>query len=405
MDNITQEEFLEFLATNESLYLPDQEDDTDYWQTVIAYTEWLYTVYSVRPRKTNWLSDVIQKRYEGLLLAGENSATVEDIGIASLELSRIYQTLGAAFEDVPESGPSGQFEEAEAFRKHLSEPAFLEYRRKVAEYGKHAVLDLRDRLRKRHQELSQEENQAARDKLSRLLSSATEILEEIKGAEVRLRDVDKTLKQAEKDAGAAKTAYEAAETASEDAKKQADNILPNVLTILGIFVAVIVAFIGGFFTLILSDRGNISTIPQVCMIHFLMMGHVLVNLIFMFMFMVARLSDKSISVLCLKSTNSKHPGACRECGNQCPIYRRLWRKYPYLVAVNWAAVIGYIVLLLWWYIDTFLYTGLKQWLDSSIVVALCVFLVALASVLFVFVVLPIVGIRRMQAKKGPNIQN
>ena len=128
------------------------------------------------------------------------------------------------------------------------------------------------------------------------------------------------------------------------------SLLTNVLTILGIFVSIIFVIVGAYFT-VTGEITNlsISNIVQVNIGRFVLMGHILTNLLFLFMFMIARLANKSIAVNCKGCPDS-------DCINaKCNFINRIVKRYPYIVILNIVAICSYVVLLSWWFIETFAY--------------------------------------------------
>lgn len=127
------------------------------------------------------------------------------------------------------------------------------------------------------------------------------------------------------------------------------------MTVLGIFVAIILAFVGGFFSVLIAGRIDVSPIAQVRFMYFLLIGQTLCDLLFLFMFLIARLSNKSIAVLCSGGIAQGRGIPCAQCASQCKWYVRWWRKYPYIITINCAVMFGYSFLWIWWYVDEFLY--------------------------------------------------
>lgn len=388
LDEVTYDGFIDALAS-ESLFVPDDdEDDSDacraYWKSVNQYTLQLSKLYSVSSKGHKLIEDAIKRRYP---LEDKN---FNELTQYKLDLSRIYQTVSTAFNiNLPKNC---QLEEYATVAKLYLDPAFRKF---VESFYKHvlAVLkSLTDQVDQQIQEMNRLENAEAHKVLDRIRSTSQDLLRQL---ERKAGEVDTVLDNARKQSLDASNALsnadeklKAATETSDNARKAADSVLTNVLTILGVFIAIIVAFISGFFSVLLADRGNISPIAQVCLAHFLLMGHVLFNLIFLFMFMISRLSYKSISVLCLYCNDKEHLGMCQLCQCKCKWYKRLWRKYPYLVLTNWAIVIGYVILFLWWFIDEFVYSHFEAVLHNSTGISIFVLLLMVALLIAVFIVIP-----------------
>lgn len=139
------------------------------------------------------------------------------------------------------------------------------------------------------------------------------------------------------------------------ANNDSDQLMSHILSILGIFVAMIFVFVGGYDTLSLGLTSNLfsETISQINIGGVILMGQILFNLIFLFLFMVARLSNKSIAVKCL--------GCNDGCSNKrCKFGVRLWKQYPYVVVTNFIMFFSYIILFIWWAIEKFAYPHFEK---------------------------------------------
>ena len=120
------------------------------------------------------------------------------------------------------------------------------------------------------------------------------------------------------DFNTAKKEFDNAKVDVDKTKTEMNSLLTNVLTILGIFVSIIFVIVGAYFT-VTGEIANlsISNIVQVNIGRFILMGHILMNLLFLFMFMIARLANKSIAVNCKGCPN----GDC--CNANCNFINRI----------------------------------------------------------------------------------
>ncbi len=170
-------------------------------------------------------------------------------------------------------------------------------------------------------------------------------------------------------------------------KTEMSSLLTNVLTILGIFVSIIFVIVGAYFT-VTGEITNlsISNIVQVNVGRFVLMGHILMNLLFLFMFMIARLANKSIAVNCKGCPEG-------DCGNpKCNFINRIVKRYPYIVILNIIIICSYVILLCWWFIETFAYKYIEPKLIdfassnalSFIVVTLLITAFVMAIPFFIF---------------------
>jgi len=148
--------------------------------------------------------------------------------------------------------------------------------------------------------------------------------------------------------------------------------------VLGIFVAIIVVLFSGYLTVknslpVYSKENQTLTyiVDQTYFAYFLLMGQVLINFIFLFMFLLAKIINKNISVPCncflriehanIQNTNNKNDYInCLKCNRSCNGLQKIFFKYPYIAFANCIIVLGYFVIWLWWYIDTFLYDYIHE---------------------------------------------
>ena len=134
------------------------------------------------------------------------------------------------------------------------------------------------------------------------------------------------------------------------AKKQTDGVLGQATTVLGIFVSVIVVFFGAFSVIDLIHTGaGVSNYK-----HFLslvVIGHLLFNSIFAFMFCLSRVINKGIHTSCNKfkeiTDENRLDNTCQSCSRfyldtdepHCSFLRRIWHRFPFVVFPNILLVI------------------------------------------------------------------
>lgn len=144
-----------------------------------------------------------------------------------------------------------------------------------------------------------------------------------------------------------------------DVIKQVDektnSLTTNILTVLGIFVAIIVVFISAYLSIILPEaRGGLAGHPIfVHLLYYAFVGHILFNLLFFLMFMISRLSHKNLSLACYGCPENEY--GVIVCKNErCTMRTRAWRKYPYVVFANIMFISSYAIFFLAWYIEKIL---------------------------------------------------
>ncbi len=146
----------------------------------------------------------------------------------------------------------------------------------------------------------------------------------------------------------ARKSAEAAKEAADTAKATADSIMPNMLTTLGVFIAIVIAVVACYLSLILSEPFNGKELKTINVVMLLLMGHILLNIIFLLLYLISKMSAHPLSCHCLVGDQSD----CQKCDPElralCCFRHKLWLRYPYVVAMNGAFVAAYCGLGLWY---------------------------------------------------------
>jgi len=161
----------------------------------------------------------------------------------------------------------------------------------------------------------------------------------------------------------------------QKAANQTGNVINQSITILGIFVAIIAVFLGGFAGITMLDK--ISTFNTYKFyLSIVVVGHIMINLIFMFIYMLSRIIDKSVSVNCnnyvkgkISINNDLAKDTCQTCClnnsvscraynkhyqtnySTCSLFKRLKYKYPYMYFINIVGFLAEIGLCIGWLFD------------------------------------------------------
>lgn len=187
-------------------------------------------------------------------------------------------------------------------------------------------------------------------------TAATKAFEASKKAEKAEEILATTIKSAN---NAKKTAHNAKKLAHK-AENTADNIIPNMLAVLGIFVGVIVAVVACYLSVILAGQVEDSvkrTLPVIFM-SYLVMGHIMIMTVFLLLYLISKLTSRSIANHCSrfvaveKSLNASSC-ECDRCNNKCKPISRFGLTYSYILSINLIFIIGYFILLVWHIINTY----------------------------------------------------
>lgn len=202
-----------------------------------------------------------------------------------------------------------------------------------------------------------------------------------------------TAKEFEDEVGkaeAARESAEAAEEAAKNAKITADSIMPNMLTTLGVFIAIVIAVVACYLSLILSEPyvktcpGETPKIVNIVML--LLMGHLLLNIIFLLLYLISKMSAHPLSCHCLVGDQADCQKCDPELRAQCRFRHKLWLRYPYVVAMNGAFFVAYGALGLWYLVRRFFGASMDAaldgcWLYAAVLVGIVVVLMVVATVI------------------------
>lgn len=159
------------------------------------------------------------------------------------------------------------------------------------------------------------------------------------------------------------------------AKKNIDNIIPHMLTSLGIFVSIIIAVVVIYLSDLISIDGNVPTyITQFQFARYLMSGHIIFNIVFLMLYLISRLTNKTVLLRCseyvplVKYEKFKYR-PCANCEKQscgkCNFIKKLWKKATYMVGINLICFAGYLFLYDWWIIENYLWDTLNNVINNG----------------------------------------
>lgn len=159
--------------------------------------------------------------------------------------------------------------------------------------------------------------------------------------------------------------------------KSIDNIIPHMLTSLGIFVSIIIAVVVVYLSDLISISGNVPPyITQFQFARYLMSGHIIFNIVFLMLYLISRLTNKTVLLRCseYESLEKYEKFRYRPCANckkqkcgECNFIKKLWKKATYMVGINLICCAGYLFLYDWWYIENFLWSEILVKIDRVIV--------------------------------------
>ena len=140
------------------------------------------------------------------------------------------------------------------------------------------------------------------------------------------KDVDDRLNKADKQLEEAKNNL-----------NETKNILPNMLTTLGIFVAIIIAIVAVYLSIVLHNQSNtlvsiifIKDSVWARAIFILLLGVMVFDMLFVFLFWISKLSGRSIGCSCINGDT------CVDCKKKtlCNPFVRVWKRYWSFIVFN-----------------------------------------------------------------------
>lgn len=155
---------------------------------------------------------------------------------------------------------------------------------------------------------------------------------------------------------------------SQTINKNAENIIPNMITTLGIFVSIIIAVVAVYLSDLISVQNKNQTFNfiqeiagsgavQVYLGKHILSAHMLGNILFLLIFLVSRLTDRNILLSCNNYDKDKsilYDGRelypCANCKKKCSFLKRIYKKIPYMIFYNVFLILLYIALFIWYFI-------------------------------------------------------
>lgn len=131
-----------------------------------------------------------------------------------------------------------------------------------------------------------------------------------------------------------------------NAQRAAESIIPNMLTALGVFIAIVVAVVGCYLSLIFNKHQN-PDFPVLNLSVCLLMGHILLNVIFLLMYLISKLTNYTMACHCHIVSQSDCSICPMEVRQKCKLPNRIWLRYPYVILLNGLFPVGYLSLALW----------------------------------------------------------
>lgn len=138
----------------------------------------------------------------------------------------------------------------------------------------------------------------------------------------------------------------------KEANEKADTIQTELIAMLSIFAAIVIAFSGGI-TLLGNSISSISNAKhyESVIMAVIICGMVMFNTIFLLMYFVSKLTQRNINVSCEAET-------CKNCKNEkCKWLDKIRKRYPYVFYYNCLSIVGILIDLGIWFMHMKGYIG------------------------------------------------
>lgn len=177
----------------------------------------------------------------------------------------------------------------------------------------------------------------------RIVSSIYKLCDHVNLEMVRIARVEKSIYSYETLQTQREKIEKDAKQISKDisiAKRKIRSLNSNVITILGIFAGLVLGF-SSEFELLKQAFANINNMYfDKLLVYAITIGIILFDTVFLIMYCISKISDTSISHGCY---NKK----CTDCIQQCKFFKKIHKKYPYVLYYNVLSVILIISFILY----------------------------------------------------------
>ena len=187
-----------------------------------------------------------------------------------------------------------------------------------------------------------------------------------------------------------------AKKALNDSNDTVRNIMPDILTVLGIFVSIIVSVVIVYIEFFIDNKSVelFNKTLQLLIGKYILCTHLLGNIMFLLLFMIARLTNRSVLSTCSyykldtlrfksededKYESNIHRFACANCSEymSCSFVNKIIRKANYIVAFNVFVIFLYFVDYIWWIITHYWNSGITTFCKSPDILIVILLLVSL----------------------------
>lgn len=137
-----------------------------------------------------------------------------------------------------------------------------------------------------------------------------------------------------------------------------NNLMPNMLTSLGIFVTIIVTIIALYISNVLQPTQIEFSIPQMRYARYILSGQITFNCIFFLLYFISKLTGKTIHLSRISEDKLKSMEQLNA------ISASLFYN-PLVWIINFISVFAYFILCDWWLFENYVWPIIKTWIGIS----------------------------------------
>lgn len=179
------------------------------------------------------------------------------------------------------------------------------------------------------------------DELSRLVSSTIKSVESIKNDSKNITNEWKIKKEQ-----------------LDNTISSTNNLMPNMLTSLGIFVTIIVTIIALYISNVLRPTQIEFSIPQMRYARYILSGQIIFNCIFFLLYFISKLSGKTIHLSSISEDKLK--GLERLNAISASLFYN-----PLIWIINFISVFAYFILCDWWMFERYIWPVIETWIGIN----------------------------------------
>lgn len=139
----------------------------------------------------------------------------------------------------------------------------------------------------------------------------------------------------------------------ERATESSANLIPNMLTALGIFVTIIVTIVAVYIANAFPNSGMEFSVPQMQYGRYVLSGQIIFNSIYLLLYFISKLTQKTLHVTRYRKNETNLI-------DKLSFIEASWLLSPLMWLINIMCVIAYTILVDWWVFSTYTFAQIKH---------------------------------------------